>query len=200
MSKEPVELEPFSRFSDKSRNIWKMGAFSYSNSELPIDTEVGRYCSIAEGVKVLGYQHPLDRFTTSNISYDPTFGISSPCILPFESNSRAIKIKNDVWIGADVTIKRGVTINNGAVIAAHSVVTKDVPPYAIVGGVPARIIRYRFKKDVIDKLLKLAWWQYSHMDFEGLNVEEGVESFIEYIEGAVKSGKIRTFSPEPFVF
>lgn len=70
-------------------------------------------------------------------------------------------IENDVWIGHDVTILRGVTIGNGAVIAAKSVVTKNVPPYAIVGGNPAKIIKYRFSKKIVQKLQNIKWWDWS---------------------------------------
>lgn len=69
-----------------------------------------------------------------------------------------IGIGNDVWIGANVIILDGIEIGDGAVVAAGSVITKSVPPYAIVGGVPAKIIRYRFEKDKIEKLLILKWW------------------------------------------
>ncbi len=70
-----------------------------------------------------------------------------------------LKIGNDVWIGANVLILDGVTIGNGAIIAAGAVVTKDVPPYAVVGGVPAKIIKYRFNKEEIDFLEQLKWWE-----------------------------------------
>ncbi len=196
---QPVELEPFCRFSSRTRNIWTMGAFSYTQSELPLGTSTGRYCSIAEGVKVLGYQHPLDRFTTSNVTYDHAFGTSSPYLSPYAEVTQGIRIENDVWIGANVTIKRGVTISNGAVVAAHSVVTRDIPPYAIVGGVPARIIRYRFDDKLIDQLSTLSWWHYSHLDFDDLTIASGVQGFIEYLTHQIEAGKIKRYSPEPFI-
>ena len=71
-----------------------------------------------------------------------------------------IIIENDVWVGARSTIMSGVKISNGAVVAAGSVVTKDVPPYTIVGGNPARIIKYRFDESQIEKLLKISWWDW----------------------------------------
>ena len=104
-------------------------------------------------------------------------------------------IENDVWIGNDVSIKPGVTIGNGAVVAAHAVVTKDVPPYAIVGGVPAKIIKYRFPPEVISELLKLKWWEYSTEDFDGLKVDTDINQFIEYLSQRISTGSIKKFEP-----
>ena len=109
-------------------------------------------------------------------------------------------IKNDVWIGADVSIKPGVTIGNGAIVAAHSVVTKDVPPYAIVGGVPAKVIRYRFDNEIITQLLELSWWNYSHMDFSGFNAQDNIESFIDFLQEKINKGFIVPYVPEPYRF
>lgn len=76
-------------------------------------------------------------------------------------NYEPIEIGNDVWIGDNVTIKNGVKIGDGAVIGACALVTKDIPPYAIVGGVPAKIIKYRFEEKIINELLELKWWNFN---------------------------------------
>nr|WP_274708021.1 CatB-related O-acetyltransferase [Arthrobacter sp. H16F315] len=72
----------------------------------------------------------------------------------------AVIIGNDVWIGASAFISSGVTVGHGAVIAAHAVVTKDVPPYAVVGGNPAKVIKYRFEPGIVEQLLDVAWWDW----------------------------------------
>lgn len=112
---------------------------------------IGRYCSIGNYVVIGGGEHKTDKVSTNTELY--------PEIDCFEElTEKDLIIKNDVWIGTNAIIKRGVTIGNGAVIGANSFVDKDVPDYAIVAGVPARIIRYRFSEDIIEELLKSEWW------------------------------------------
>ena len=98
--------------------------------------------------------HDLDCVSTSCHIFGPDHGITE-----FTGFTTSTVIENDVWIAANVCIKQGVTIGTGAVVGAGSVVTKDVPPYAIVAGVPARIIRYRFNEETIQKLLDSQWWR-----------------------------------------
>ena len=98
-----------------------------------------------------------------------------------------ISIGNDVWIGEGAFIRRGVTIGDGAVIAARSVVTKDVPPYAILGGIPAKLIRFRFDAEVIDKLLQLQWWSYGLSALKGVDFTD-VGQAISVIDRNIASG------------
>lgn len=111
--------------------------------------------------------------------------------------AKKITIENDVWIGEDVIIKAGVTIANGAVIGARSIVTKDVPPYAVVGGVPAKVIKYRFSEETIIKLLELKWWEYSVLDFSGLDMSIDVNDFINYMEALIRTDTIKKYNPKP---
>ncbi|WP_322784264.1 CatB-related O-acetyltransferase [Photobacterium obscurum] len=196
----PIEIEPNCMFEAK-KNLWSMGAFSYSSSSLPLTCKVGRYCSIATGVKALGVQHPIERFTTSSITYDKKiFGLKA---LPYQTQNiparDTITIMNDVWIGADAVLKPGITISNGAIIAANAVVTKDVPPYAIVGGIPAKVIKYRFPEEVISELLDLAWWDYSCLDFKDLDMSSDINVFIEYMKHMIQSKQIEKYTPTPVV-
>lgn len=188
---EDTEVEPYCGILNGLR-IPRIGSFSYSWSPLPDDIVIGRYCSIAHGLQVAGLRHPVEYISTSSFTYDGRFSIISqlledegvrnfgPMIRP--EQKPAPVIGNDVWIGADVALMRGVRIGDGAVVAAHAVVTRDVPPYAIVGGNPARLIRYRFDEPVITALLQLQWWQYKFSDFAGLTLTDPAR-FIEEIGG-----------------
>lgn len=184
----------------KGRFLWSMGAFSYSASELARNTVVGRYCSIGANVSIMGYQHPLDRFTTSTVTYsNAEFSSNNKFIVenPIE-NGLPIIIKNDVWIGANVVLKPGITIGNGAVIACNSVVTKNVPDYAIIGGVPASRIKLRFKPETISSLLSLQWWDYDFREFSSIPVDENIDSFISKLKSLIDQKQLSKYEPLSF--
>ena len=118
---------------------------------------IGNFCSIARDVTIQEYFHNHQKNTTYFIGRN----IFNEPISDEVSSKGAITIGHDVWIGTGVQIMSGVTIGNGVVIAANSTVTADIPDYAIVGGVPAKIIKYRFDEDKIKSLLELKWWFWS---------------------------------------
>lgn len=125
------------------------------------NASIGKFCSIANDVCIGLGKHPIDNFSTATVFYRISNTLNIKLIdkdFPFEEYKN-ITIGNDVWIGARAIVLDGVTIGNGAVIAANSVVTKDVPAYAIVGGVPAKIIKYRFPEEKIKKLNDSKWWE-----------------------------------------
>lgn len=118
--------------------------------------KIGSFCSIADFVYIISSNH--------NMEFPSTFQTSSGQYADIFKNSKgkqsSITLGNDVWIGAHSVILSGVTIGNGAVVGAGSVVTKDIPPYAVVGGIPAKVIKYRFKESTIQELENLKWWDW----------------------------------------
>jgi acetyltransferase-like isoleucine patch superfamily enzyme len=186
-------------FSGTSITQSEIGYATYISSFCSFHkTKIGRYCSIAPQVKVIAGNHP----TSKHVSTHPIFFTEKSFSgLVFEhtntfneysyTNSDGdllCEIGNDVWIGEDVKIKNGVIIGDGAIIATGAVVCEHIPPYAIVGGVPAKIIKYRFNEVDIKYLLDLQWWnkdQYwieSHAkyfsDIEKIKKIEGINEYI----------------------
>lgn len=118
-------------------------------------TTIGRYCSIASGVRIVNHNHPLSFKGTSGLFFNPVLGFTDAWLV----DHHPLMIGNDVWIGSNAVILPEVnSIGDGAVIGAGAVVNKDVPPYAVVLGNPGRVVKYRFPEDVIAHLLRERWW------------------------------------------
>jgi virginiamycin A acetyltransferase len=130
------------------------------------DVSIGNFCSIARNCTIQEFNHITDRCTSYYIfrnlldAKDRQEFIWSGSEDKDITSNGPVKIGNDVWIGAQCIILSGVTIGDGAVIAANSTVTKDIPPYAIAGGTPAKPLKYRFEQPIIEALLKLSWWNW----------------------------------------
>ena len=131
-------------------------------------TTIGKYCSISRNVRIGLAEHPTNLISTNSIFYRRQVNeIRSDWVRPIQFEERKqIDIGNDVWIGEFSSIKGGVKVGDGAVIAARALVTKDVPPYAIVAGIPAKVIKYRFNDEIINHLLKIKWWNLPEREIE----------------------------------
>jgi len=152
-------LESYSR-AGKYNHLYfvNLGRHTYTGQDTIImHTNVGAFTSISWGVTVGGGEHDFNRLTSHTFLYNPYDKLNNDKVY-YDRFKKPVYIGNDVWIGANSTILRGVNIGDGAVIGANAVVTKDVSPYSIVVGNPARIVKYRFKEDIIERLLEVKWW------------------------------------------
>ena len=124
-----------------------------------MNAEIGNYTVIAKDCAIGLGVHPTNYLTCHSIFYkNSPWGFHPEWVKPIDHLARVTHIGNDVWIGARCLVMDGVTIGDGAIIAAGSVVTKDVPPFAVVGGAPAKLIKYRFPQEMIDRLESIQWW------------------------------------------
>ena len=171
-----------------------IGAFTNvcNGSGIIQNVEIGRYCSIAPNVDINPPQHPVDWLGITCRQYNREylgwhhFVGKEACCQEFDCEKKVV-IGNDVWIGCRSVIMGGVTIGDGAIIAAGAIVTHDVPPYAIVGGAPARIIKFRFNEETIKELLSLRWWEYDIADFGEIEWNNAIKAIHE-VKTAIANG------------
>lgn len=192
------------------RNRTCIGAYTYALKGVTMKnvTRIGRFCTIAENAVLWNANHSLDTISTHPMFLPKYFpwldsfydGLDREKYIEWcgeikkkhtQSNGKkkTLIVGNDVWIGNGAKILQGVTVGDGAVIGAGAVVTKDVPPYAIVGGNPAHIIRYRFSQDIIERLLKIKWWRYGPKILMGLDIINPTHEVLDKLEDRIASGE-----------
>ncbi|MEQ1888940.1 MAG: CatB-related O-acetyltransferase [Alphaproteobacteria bacterium] len=173
----------------------RIGRHSFLNEGVIREhTTIGRYCSMGRKVTIAAPHHPL-HFMSTHLALLAASDQGAPNP-DRDQGLRETIVGNDVWIGDNVFIKRGVHIGDGAVIGASAVVTKDVPPYAIMAGVPARLLRYRFDELTRQRLLRTAWWIYPE-EFLGALPLRDVEATLDRLEGGAPTSSPVAYTRVP---
>jgi phosphonate metabolism protein (transferase hexapeptide repeat family) len=195
LSEQPT-IDPSAKVIGSSLGVWtqiahdvkfyqsSLGDYSYIMQHSQVmDSSIGKFCSIASFVRLNPGNHPLERPTSHHMTYRAKqYGFADNDDTDFFlwREAHPVTIGHDVWIGHNVTVLPGVTIGNGAAIGAGAIVTKNVEPYTVVAGVPAKPIRARFSDHVIEKLEQIQWWNWNRSQLEQRFMEfRNMDAFLE---------------------
>jgi len=190
-TESPIQLESLVAIGPCS-----IGAYTYASNLSLHYADVGRFCSIGPDVCIGLGNHRTDLFSThplavkggSQFAWHQHFGVMRNSLTKPADTGAALPrtiVGHDVWIGRGALVNDNVTVGNGAIIGAGAVVTRDVPDYAVVVGAPAKIVRYRFGEEVIERFLRLRWWDLDLSSLDALPVEP--EAFLVAVEDALSS-------------
>lgn len=156
-----------------------------SDTMIRSNSDIGRYCSIGRRCSIGAAKHPIDWLTTHPVAFD---------FIEARIDRPRTKIGNDVWIGDNVVVLEGITIGDGAIIGAGAVVNKDVAPYTIAVGVPAKPIRLRFSEEAVEQLLKIKWWRFGPDIMKGLSLTD-INACIEHLRARLSSNEFQVLAP-----
>ena len=168
-----LNLNPYSHINNiQAGKYFNIGLFAYIANAV-----VGRYCTFGNRLSIGAFSHPTDWLSIHEFQYRDTTRIYGESLLSdgqnlLKSMDRTTQIGNDVWIADNAVVLRGISIGTGAIVGAASVVTKDVPPYAIVAGNPAKFVRFRFEQEVIERLQKIKWWELPMTELKGIQFSD----------------------------
>ena len=180
-----TEIKERVAFSDS-----ELGDYSYVERQAEvIYARIGKFCALAANTRINALEHPLERVSQHKITYRANeYFLGAKLDGEFRERRRGklVEIGHDVWIGHGAIVKPGVRIGHGAVVAAGAIVTRDVPAYAVVTGIPAKFMRWRFEPKISERIISLAWWDWSHDRLAG-TVEDmrllSAEAFLEKYDG-----------------
>ena len=179
---EAPTVHPTAVVTDSSLGVWtevahdvtlhasSLGDYSYVMQHAQIvGTQIGKFCSLASFVRLNPGNHPLERPTSHHMTYRAKqYGFGDTDDLEFFAwrEAHPVRVGHDVWIGHGATVLPGVTISNGAAIGAGAIVTKDIAPYTVVAGVPAKPIKMRFNNATVQQLEAIQWWDWTRAELE----------------------------------